>query len=263
MEQSNQPTNFERFRNSSRRRRHSNDSVATGLFLLLIGCGLLMGKMFPQIPGWIFSWKTFLIALGFYLGYKNNFRLGPWIAPIIVGIVFIVKQNFYGLPIAHFIWPIAIIVVGVALIVRPRFSKSNNGLSNPTAPNEPAPNMDADHDATWSAEDIVESTNIFSGSKKINLSKNFKGGEIVNVFGGSELNLTKCDIKGRAVLEVTCIFGGAKLVIPADWSIQQEAVAIFGGIDDKRPILEMPENPSKVLVLRGTVLMGGIDIRSY
>jgi hypothetical protein len=41
-------------------------------------------------------------------------------------------------------------------------------------------------------------------------------------------------------------------------------VAVFGGIEDKRPIqTNVVGTTHKVLVLRGTTFFGGIDIRSY
>ncbi|MFT3979167.1 MAG: LiaF-related protein [Ferruginibacter sp.] len=244
-------------------RRRNRDGAATGIFLVLIGGALLINKMYPGLPDWLFSWKTFLIALGVYLGYKHNFRPGGWIAPIVVGAVFIISDNVKGLAIENYLWPLAIIFVGLMLVMKPRFEKKKDfSIAGGKTGEDNSPHFD-EAGVSWSSEDVIESTNIFSGSKKINISKNFKGGEVTNIFGGSELNLSKADIQGRAVLEVTNIFGGTKLIVPPDWSIQQEAVAIFGGIDDKRPITNLLDNPSKVLVLKGTVLMGGIDIRSY
>jgi hypothetical protein len=58
--------------------------------------------------------------------------------------------------------------------------------------------------------------------------------------------------------------GGTKLVIPANWEIQSEVVSVMGSIEDKRPIItNVNVEKNKVLVLRGTVFMGGIDITSY
>lgn len=256
-------------RENFRRSRHRNGSgVITGIFLVAIGAGLLIDKMNPELPNWIFSWKTFLIVLGLYIGAKHNFRSGGWFVPIIIGSVFLVIENFPDLAIRPYIWPIAIITVGLIIILKPKIFRpknyGNKDSGNPDDNNSGFKGFGWDSDnASFTSEDVVESTNIFSGSKKINLSKNFRGGEITNVFGGSELNLSKADIQGRVVLEVTCIFGGTKLIVPPDWNIQQEAVAIFGGIDDKRPITGMQESPDKILVIKGTVLMGGIDIRSY
>ncbi len=247
-----------------RRPRSERDGAITGIFLVLIGGAILLNKMYPELPDWLFSWKTLLIAIGLYAGAKHNFRGGGWAIPILVGSVFLFTDNFPDLAIKRYIWPIAIIIVGLFIILKPRFSKGRWKEEGNADTNKFGVDVELDGKQTgWSHEDVVESTNIFSGSKKINLSKNFRGGELTNVFGGSELNLTKADIQGRAELEVTCIFGGTKLIVPPDWNIQQEAVCIFGGVDDKRPITGLQENPSKTLVIKGTVLMGGIDIRSY
>jgi hypothetical protein len=244
-----------------------NSNVITGVFLVLIGGGILLNKMYPGFPDWIISWKTLLIIIGLYVGFKHNFRGGGWAIPIIIGSVFLVMENFPEIPLKRYIWPIVIMVVGLCIILKPRFCRTKWGGDNSDPGNtgrvDADNNTSFDKSASFSNEDIIESTNIFSGSKKINLSKNFRGGEITNVFGGSELNLSQADIKGRVELEVTCIFGGTKLIVPADWNIQQEAVAIFGGIDDKRPFNNIQQSPDKILVIKGTVLMGGIDIRSF
>src|SRR5690606_24157016 len=100
-------------------------------------------------------------------------------------------------------------------------------------------------------------TDIFGGSNKNILSKNFKGGNVVNIFGGSDLNLSQADIKGKAVLEITAIFGGTKLIVPSNWDVRPEIVTVFGGIEDKRQISPASETPEKILVLKGTVIFGG------
>ena len=94
-----------------------------------------------------------------------------------------------------------------------------------------------------------------------NGSKNLRGGEIVAVFGGAEVNLTQADFYNRIEIEVVQIFGGTKLVVPANWEVRSEAVALFGGIEDKR--MPMAPSPDKVLVLKGTTIFGGIEIKSF
>lgn len=248
-----------------KRSRGERDGVVTGVFMVIIGGAILLNKLYPELPNWLFSWKTFLIVIGLYVGVKHKFRGGGWAIPIIIGSIFLFIDNFPELSIKRYIWPIAIIVVGLFIILKPRFGKSTWTDDKKDDSNKFGVDVEAGNEkgSSWSHEDVIDTTNIFSGSKKINLSKNFRGGEVTNIFGGSEINLTKADIQGRAELEVTCIFGGTKLIVPPDWNIQQEAVAIFGGVDDKRPVTGLQENPSKTLVIKGTVLMGGIDIRSY
>ena len=77
------------------------------------------------------------------------------------------------------------------------------------------------------------------------------------------MNLSQADIKGRVELEITTIFGGTKLIVPANWEVKSEAVTIFGGLEDKRSIQPGDPTQEKILVLRGTVLFGGIEIKSF
>ena len=119
------------------------------------------------------------------------------------------------------------------------------------------------NEETYSQEDFVDSTSIFGGANKIILSKDFKGGDIVNIFGGTELNLSQADITDKAILEMTTIFGGTKLIIPSNWSVKSEATIIFGGIEDKRSMPAVSGSIGKILLLKGTVIFGGIEIKSF
>ena len=89
------------------------------------------------------------------------------------------------------------------------------------------------------------------------------GGDITNIFGGTEINLTQADIQGVATIDVTTIFGGAELIVPSHWSVKSEIVTIFGGVEDKRTVATITETPEKALVLKGTIIFGGIEIKSF
>ncbi|MBL0132131.1 MAG: hypothetical protein IPP43_14385 [Chitinophagaceae bacterium] len=116
---------------------------------------------------------------------------------------------------------------------------------------------------TWSKDDFVNTNCVFGGTKRNILSKEFKGGDIVNLFGGTEINLSQADIQGTVVIEITNFFGGTKLIVPSNWEVKSEAVMVFGGVDDKRSIPASTETSGKILVLRGTVIFGGIEIKSF
>lgn len=113
-------------------------------------------------------------------------------------------------------------------------------------------------------EDVIDSTSFMGGVKKNILSKNFKGGEITNVFGGAEINLSQADFEQSVTLEMTNIFGGTRLIVPANWEISSELVSVVGSIEDKRPTQSnVSSDVKKVLILKGTTVFGGIDIKSY
>ena len=57
--------------------------------------------------------------------------------------------------------------------------------------------------------------------------------------------------------------GGTRLIVPSHWNVISEVVSVFGGIDDKRVLQPSSFNADKVLIIKGTSFMGGVDISSY
>jgi len=105
--------------------------------------------------------------------------------------------------------------------------------------------------------------NVFGGSNQKIYSKNFKGGEVLAVFGGCDVNLSQADFQGTIVLDLIAIFGGVKIIVPSNWEVKSEVTAIFGGIEDKRATLAVLDEPRKVLKLKGVAMFGGVDIRNF
>jgi hypothetical protein len=232
----------------------SNGRVLGGLVVLTVGTLLLVKKMGIDLPGWLFSFPMIPIAIGIYIGARQRFRNLQWLIPVTIGVVLLIA-NEVDMDVHRYIWPMIIIAVGLSMILRPKKSKRSEEYWRDFG----AQNSER------SAEDYIDSTTIFGGTKKNIISKDFKGGESFCMFGGAEVNLMQADINGRVVIELTQIFGGTKLVIPPHWKLQsEEVVSIFGGLDDKRPIMQNASvDDSKVIVLRGTCIFGGIDIKSY
>lgn len=242
-----------------------NSNVWTGIFILLIGVAMLIRITVPDLPYWLFSWKTLFIALGMFIGFKHGFKGPAWIILMLVGGAFLLRDVYPELPIRKYIWPSILVLVGAVMILRPKRSpwECNNNkkkTKQSSSAVEDATLVDETHNHK---EDYINSTSIFSGSKKIIISKNFKGGDIVTIFGGTELDFSQADMTKPVALEITTIFGGTKLIIPSNWEIKSEAVMIFGGIEDKRRMQTITGEPEKTLILKGTVLFGGIEIKSY
>ena len=59
------------------------------------------------------------------------------------------------------------------------------------------------------------------------------------------------------------MFGGGTFYVPADWSVNTDVTAVFGGFSDKRRTsLETATDPEKVLYIKGFVLFGGGEIKN-
>lgn len=234
-------------------------SVVTGLFLLLFGVVFLLRQMDVSMPGWLFKWEFFMILDGLFIGVRQNFKGPMWFILITIGSVSMADEILPGLNIRHYAWPIIIIIVGLFLILRPKPSK-NTSIYN--GPEESTVLIGADDASSFGGERL-DATAIFGSVKKVVVSKNFKGGESVAIMGGVEINLSQADIHGRVSLEATNLMGGTKLIVPPTWDVRSEMVAIFGGVEDKRDIHNLKIDPSKTLVLEGTCVFGGLEIRAY
>ncbi|MCW3088617.1 MAG: hypothetical protein JWQ78_2003 [Sediminibacterium sp.] len=233
------------------------DRLWTGLGLLVAGGALLVYKMGVPIPGWLFTWPMFLIYIGIITGIKHNFRNTSWLIMISIGGFFLADEMIADLNLKPYFWPIVIMGMGLIFIFRPRrkwqlekeqfrADSDEKKISEPT-----------------STEDMINSTSIFGGVKKVITSKDFKGGEIICFMGGAEINLSQADILGPVTIEIMQAFGGTKLIVPPHWEIRTEAVAVFAGIEDKRPPMPGTFDPNKILILKGTTVFGGIEIKSY
>ena len=254
-----------------REHRSRHGHIWTGVFILLVGAAALVKATVTDLPDWVFSWQTFLILLGLFIGIKHGFKGGAWFILILIGGAFLLRDFYPDVAIRRYIWPVVLMIIGVLFIIRPRRSLhekwQNFEKKKTTATNsgiDEAPIVDETYESQKDyKEDFVDSTSIFGGAKKNIISKNFKGGDLVNIFGGTELDLTRADFTGTAEIELTTIFGGTKLIVPSNWTVRSEAVTIFGGLEDKRNMQTMIDNPDKVLLLKGTVIFGGIEIKSF
>jgi len=268
-----------------------NGRIYGGLFLLAIGIifFLKQADLF-FLPGWLFSWPVILIAVGIFSGLKHNFRGAGWLIPIAIGGIFLVDRMDIGLDLHRFIFPIILVFIGITLIVRPkrgrdwdnwggrRFRRNpqyfqqdytgsatniNQGNPQTTTAADAPPKDFYKTDYTNNGQDFIDITAVLSNSQRIVVSKNLKGGDITCFMGGCEINLTQADITGSVVMDITAIMGGVKLIVPPNWEIKSEISTVMGGVEDKRQVQGKIIDFNKVLVLKGTAFMGGIELRSF
>lgn len=249
-------------RSEHRYREFGRGRVWAGLIVIAVGSIFLARQMDVPIPSWVISWPSFFIVLGLFIGAKHAFRDWGWIILVLIGTTLhalrFVDQDF---EYHKLIWPLVIIAAGIIIIFKPRNrEKIWRGRNDQTIHGSTV----TEGEQKRFGDNTFENVNIFGGSKRVIISKDFHAGEVVTVFGGSEINFMQADINGRAEIELVQIFGGTKLIIPPNWHLQsEELVCIFGGVDDKRAPSSLTPDGQKVLVLKGTCIFGGIDIRSF
>jgi predicted membrane protein len=243
--------------------------VLTGVLLFLIGILLLLKTAnIVFFPGWFFTWPMILIAVGLFSGIKHGFRGGAWVMFLLIGGLFLANQVEPTMHMERFVWPIILIAMGIGFILRPRHRhwrrwKHNYNAGWEREPDATGPETVSNMPGDYDRRDFIDITAVFGGVKKNVLSKNFKGGDITSFMGGSEIDLSQADFTGTIRIDATNVFGGTKLIIPPTWDVQNDITAVFGGVDDKRQISGVTLDHNKVLVLDGTCVFGGIEIRSF
>lgn len=259
--------------------------VWAGLIIIVVGALILLDNVGLDLPRWLFSWGNILIAIGLLVGFKHNFRHSGWFIMILIGSYFSLENAFGDtINFSKIVFPCLIVALGLFILIKPkstyqdhaeRWKRRNDKWNrrgdrwNRRFGNEPhqfsgeEPIVASEEEKKNSSNDYLESVNVFGGCHQAVFSKNFKGGEIVAVFGGCDLNLTQADFEGEITIDVTAIFGGAKIIVPPGWRVKSEVTAVFGGLDDKRSIQPLAEGVDKILIIRGIALFGGVDIRNY
>lgn len=152
------------------------------------------------------------------------------------------------------LWPLVLIVLGVSIIRR--------ALRGPRMVVVGAsPNIG---DATTTESPGTESfscTAIWAGVDRTVTSQAFRGGDYTAIMGGGEINLRGArPVPEGAVVEVFVIMGGIEISVPDDWQVVNQLHALMGGIEDSRRATPLEGGP--VLVLKGTVVMGGVEIKN-
>lgn len=264
----------------------NNNKPLIGAIIIAIGIVLFLQiARIIFLPQWLFTWPMIPILVGLLTLISKGPAHGGWIAPVLVGVCFLVVQNFPQYDLQKFIAPFILVIIGVSFIFRPKnrdfrradrfahrrreyFEKSNPWRANPFEPRpmaddatEPAPQPFTPEGNT--DQEYINITAVFGGNRKTVYSKNFAGGEIVCVMGGADIDLSNADIQGPVQMEITCFMGGAKIIVPPHWRIVSEATVFMGGVDDKRNAPEQNTDAQKVLTIDGTCIMGGIEIKSY
>jgi hypothetical protein len=275
--------------NDPKQRRWKKDGSNTwvGIIFLVVG-GLLLVRMAGfDFLDWLFQWEFILIAIGLVIGVKEGFRNLAWIILVGLGSFFLLDDIFPDMHFGRLILPAIFIGVGAIILFR-RKRGSTIAPSDPGLPSDPLRTSYEGTDpaqvspATPSAgsgfaqegtegllandkstDNVLDIAAIFGSVKKTIMSKQFRGGEVVAIFGGAHVNLLHADMQGPVVIEVVNIFGGTTLLVPNNWEIKSEAVAIFGGVEDKRNIPHIPQVPDKTLILQGFSMFGGLEIKSY
>lgn len=213
-----------------------------GLLILLGGIALLGEVGVLRGYGLRELWPATLVWVGLvhFLWPCERSRFGGLVWMGVGALVFTQTLGLFPLRWSV-LWPIAVIFVGLKVLLRRR---------GPSTPKEHV-----------SGPGKLDVDLVFSGSQESFDGRSFEGGKVRCLGAGYALDLVGSEMVGeRAVLDCDVTMGGIELRIPRGWRVEIECRPVLGGIDDAtRPA---PGEATKALVVRGRILMGGIEIKN-
>jgi len=169
---------------------------------------------------------------------------------LIVGIILILIgiSALTGISLGSFIVAVILIAIGIRIIAR--HSGPNGWHSH---------DHRGYHGTIPSSEMSIDEVAIFSPLSRTVAAENFKGGRIVMVFSGGEVDLSQVKTEATEVqLEVSVVFGGIDITVPKDWKVKSNANIFLGGVDTH----EAQGGDSNVtLTIRGDAVFGEIAVR--
>jgi predicted membrane protein len=245
----------ENYRDEKRHYRHehhhlTNNRAIVGIILVLVGLFLVMRNtgIFPDfIDHVIFSWPMLLVTIGLIITIGSSGGKTSGVIVMAVGAFFLIPEIFRETFNVNMFWPSIFIIIGIVFI----FSRRKGWNSVSTTP--------------LVGDDYIDFVHVFSGGERQIVSDNFRGGKVTAIFGGSEIDLTKAKLApGVSEIEIACVFGGTTIIVPDEWNVKIDVVPILGGFGDSRKLIPgRTVDPSRQLIIKGAVVFGGGEVKSY
>ena len=239
----------EQLRAARRRSRSGAGGVFLGGLIVAVGLLLLLDNMriIHMRDIWMY-WPLILVVFGLSRMvecHTPSSLIWGLLVTLLGGLILLDNLNVVPLDF-NYIWPLIIIAFGLKLLWKALDRRRH--LEDGSVSGDPSSSIMA----------------VFSGGKRKIVSQDFKGLDVLALFGGVDLDLREAKIAGeQAVIDVNATFGGVEIKIPETWSLIVKTVAIFGGVEDKTIPPKLDSNaPAPRLVLTGTALFGGVSVRS-
>lgn len=234
-----------------RRERNPATQMIIGLFVIGIGMLFLLDNL-----GWldldlrIHIVPTVLIGVGILKVLQTRTQSGLVVGGLLIlfGALILLKSLGFFYIDWRTLWPLFLIGAGVAVVFKSTRQRNR--------PEQQDSAFDKD-----SADNVLNITAIMGAHKNRVLSQDFRGGEITAIMGGSDLDLRQASINGDAVLNLFAFCGGITIKVPMDWIVMLEGTPIMGGFEEKTVPPAAGAVPKR-LILRGYVIMGGVEVRN-
>jgi len=245
-----------------------------GVCLVLMGVVLGLDQLhLVQAHHVLRFWPAALIVVGLVMlqrGERHS-ALRALVLIVVGGWLLLNTLDLVSLDIWEFILPLLLVFFGARIMMHNQGSRSGapqdpTGAgpagATPTGQGPSGQGPSGFNSAAASSGEPVHASlfSLLSSSKRRWGKSVFRGAETTAFMGGCELDLREALMSAGelAVVDVFVIMGGVNIFVPPNWTVSQEVVPLLGGVHDKTR--SVPSNPAQHLLVRGTVVMGGVEI---
>ena len=215
--------------------RRNSGQVLIGLIIIAVGLALLLDNLDIGGSPWQF-FPSVITVIGLWALVRTGFRqpVGPLMLIAIGVAVQLTILDEVPDGVRSAVWPVLVILVGLLLI----FWRSSRR------------HADSDGGGSYVA--------IFHGVQD-RVNGPLEQLQATSIFGSVELDLREARIDhAPAIIDVSCVFGGVDIRLPPDAAVQNDVLALFGGVEDKRPAVG---SDAIAINLRGTAIFGGLRLQ--
>jgi len=85
----------------------------------------------------------------------------------------------------------------------------------------------------------------------------FEGAELNAIFGGVKCDLRNAIIEKDCAIQVSAIFGGIDILVPAGVNVKVNSSSIFGGVSNKTAV----HQNAPTIYISGSCMFGGVEIK--
>ncbi|MCL2073135.1 MAG: cell wall-active antibiotics response protein [Marinilabiliaceae bacterium] len=228
-------------------------SIALGLIFVGRNMGIISESLFSVL----ISWQMLMVVIGLYSISHRGYLWGMFIMGI--GLFFLIPIiTGAGKDWVSIYWPLIFVFVGILAIVKILMPRNKRKCEHSRC-----------NEHYFSKEDcrtengFVYSHNSFSATKHIVMDEIFKGAEITNHFGATELDLRRTKLQeGDTFIDIESRCGGIEIRLPDNWLVLTELNSFMSGVDDQRPKSADKIDECCRLILRGKLSLSGIELKN-
>ena len=216
-----------------------------GVVLIVIGLVIAVNALgIAEIDIFFDGWWTLLIIIPCAVGlFTEREKTGNLIG-IAVGVFLLLccRDVLDFSLVGKLLLPAVIVIIGIKMVTGALFGNKANAILVDMKKNGETPKVG------FAA---------FSGCDMHFDNEEFGGAELTAVFGGVKCDLRNAIIEKDCAIQVTSVFGGIDILVPANVNVRANTTALFGGVSNKTAL----KKDAPTIYISGICMFGGVEIK--